>query len=81
MIPSSFDEANLVLDRPAGDGFKDCDPLNVLRCQDPVGRPMVISCWKLTQEELEEIQRTGRVWLSIWGPTMPPANVSGIKPV
>lgn len=38
----------------------------------------VKSCWKLTPEELEEVQRTGEVWVEIWsGPSQPPIFVSG----
>jgi hypothetical protein len=42
--------------------------------------PVVISCWKVTQEELEEIQRTGRVWLMVYGVTMPPVVLCGVRP-
>lgn len=37
--------------------------------------PCLISCWQLTKEELEEIQRTGIVWLSITGEGMPPVSL------
>lgn len=36
----------------------------------------VVSCWQLTPEELEEVKRTGMVWLSVFsGPTSPPVCV------
>ena len=39
-----------------------------------------ISCWKLTAEELAEVNRTGRVWLGCMGATMQPAWISGHSP-
>jgi len=78
MEPCGFAESNAVLSRPPD--MEDCDALSVLRGQDLQNRPVVVSCWKVTAEELEEIKRTGRVWLLLWGPSMPPATVSGIKP-
>ena len=38
-----------------------------------------ISCWELTAEELAEVQRTGKVWLHVWG-VHPPVCVSGESP-
>ncbi len=70
MVAASFDESNHVLARPQNMTAEECEPLSVHVSDDP---PVVISCWKLTKEELEEINRTGRVWLWIWGRTMPPA--------
>lgn len=38
------------------------------------GGPCNVSCWKLTPEELEEVVRTGRVFLSVMsGPAFYPA--------
>lgn len=39
-------------------------PLPALRLGDPEGT--VISCWELSPEEIEHVQKTGKVWLSIW---------------
>lgn len=44
------------------------------------GRPCVVSCWKPTAEEWEEMRRTGRVWLVIYGRSMQPACVMGTSP-
>lgn len=75
MLPSNFDESNGSLDPPKGVSPDECHPLYVFRD----GRH-VVSCWRVTQDELDEINRTGRVWLTIWGPTMPPALPSGTYP-
>ena len=75
--PVSFDGSNTVLVAPPD--MDNCEDLPVLRLQYAEGRAL-ISCWKLTREELEEIARTGQVWLVIWGDTMAPAYVGGVKP-
>lgn len=80
MVPASFDESNAVLGRPANMGTDECECLSVLRTETSEGTPVVVSCWKCTPEELEEIKRTGRVWLVIYGVTMPPAALCGAKP-
>ena len=81
MIATSFDEANAVLSKPAAMSDDDCACLSVLRSIQPNNIPIVLSCWKLTKEELEEIQRTGRVWLTVVGSTMPPVALDGICPI
>jgi hypothetical protein len=77
--PASFAESNGVLSRPPDMTDDECAPLSILRAS--IGPyPAVISCWKLTAEELAEINRTGRVWLVVLGETMPPVMVEGLKP-
>lgn len=76
----SFPESDAVLDKPNGMTYEDCSALSILRVQTADGMPAVVSCWKLTAEELAEINRTGRVWLMIYGVTMPPSVVCGEKP-
>ena len=78
--PASFAESNDYLGPPPGVGEEDCQSLAIGRAVLPNGQAVVISCWKLTAEELEEVNRTGRVWLSVWGHTMPPAVICGKKP-
>jgi hypothetical protein len=80
MVPASFDEANTVLGKPSDMTADDCEALSVLRTETVSGLPVVVSCWKLTQKELEEINRTGRVWLLVYGQTMPPVALDGSKP-
>jgi hypothetical protein len=72
MMPTDFDESNMVLDKPLSMTREQCDPLCVWQGDATDGTPMVISCWKLTQEELEEINKTGRVFLQVIGHAMPP---------
>jgi len=80
MQPSNFDRANTNLGPPDGVGEEECGTLRVWRGSDDIGRDVVISCWKPTQDEIEEIQRTGRVWLWVWGKSAPPVGLDGFSP-
>jgi hypothetical protein len=80
-VPASFDEATDYLNKPESMTADQCEALAIARCTNPDGYPVVVSCWKVTREELDEINRTGRLWLMIVGNTMPPAVITGIKPV
>lgn len=80
-FPSSFDESNATLSPPDGMTEDEVQSLAIARVYDHINNtPVVISCWKLTKEELEEVNRTGRIWLGICGVTMPPAWILGQKP-
>ena len=62
--PVDFPGANLTLQPPPG--VESVQPLRVFhneRC--------LVSCWELSPEELAEVARTGRVFLSVWGPPYP----------
>jgi hypothetical protein len=72
MIAASFDESNTVLDPPPGVSPEDVSILSVWSfareyARGPLedGTPVVISCWKPTKEEMEEIVRTGRIWVMV----------------
>lgn len=80
MEASAFPEENTVLDAPDGVSIDRCNPLSACRTVMDDGTPVVISCWRPTKEEMEEMARTGRVWLMIWGHTMFPAKVMGVSP-
>jgi hypothetical protein len=80
MIPTSFDESNHVLDKPKDMAREQCDALSVFVGQTQDGLPVVISCWKLTKEELEQINKTGRVWLWVYGAGMPPVSLTVENP-
>lgn len=80
MRACGFDEENGVADTPAGIAPEEVEPLSVFRGQMGDCRPVTISCWKVTAEEMAEIQRTGRVWLLVLGHGIPPVAVTGTKP-
>jgi hypothetical protein len=58
----------------------ECESLSVWRGPTTDGHAVVISCWKLTTEEMSEIQKTGRIWIIVYGRTMPPIAASGTSP-
>ena len=71
--PKTFTEVNSVWKGNAEEGVAD---LPVFR--DPrVG--VSVSCWKLTEEELECVKQTGQVWLHLYG-QQPPVYIGGTYP-
>lgn len=69
--PTEFPGMTGSLKPPPGDEER-VGPLPVRRLE---GR--VVSCWRLSPEELAEVQRTGVVWLSIFGHTHAPVAITG----
>lgn len=79
MIPVQFEQQNLELQPPPDMSNGECSPLPVC-VSETAGRPVAVSCWEVTPEELQRIQETGRVWLLVWGDVHPPVGVTGINP-
>ena len=84
-VPTSFAESNAVLDKPPSMSYDECAAISIMRGSVGLGgtenrMPVVMTCWKLTQEELDDINRTGRIWVLVCGETMPPMCVEGMKP-
>ncbi len=79
MFPTAFEESNAVLDAPESCPVP-VGPIAVCRLVNQYGVPMVVTCWKLTQGDLDEIIRTKRVWLGAMGLSMPPVWLSGERP-
>ncbi len=42
-----------------------------------IGNGLVISCWRLSEDELKTVAETGVVWLAVMGNTAPPVKISG----
>lgn len=80
MIPASFKESSDSLGPPDGMSEEDVGSLSIARIVDSDGNISVVSCWKLTPEELREVFNTGRVWLLVRGLTMPPVAVVAESP-
>ncbi len=78
MLPTDFPQRNFVYQKPESMTDEQCMSLPVWRGFVPNGNdsfPTILSCWRLSKEDLEEIQKTGCVWLSITGTAMPPVSV------
>lgn len=71
MQPIEFPEQNKVFKAP--EGMDNCSDLPVCECIDfNFNTPVIISKWKLTPEELQKVNETGEIWLSVVGQGMPP---------
>lgn len=65
-----FEGANTIYQAPKG--AKDVGDLECFKTDSEV-----ISCWRLSEDEIAQIIETGVVWLSIKGHTVAPVYVSG----
>lgn len=75
MIPIEFPEMNFTYSKPQGMTDEECAPLHVFKGKDEASTPVIISCWQLSKEDLEEINRTGKIYLQIVGHGMPPVSL------
>lgn len=80
MVPTAFDGENLVLDKPPTMSADECGAISMRRDVTPSGMPIMISCWKITKEELEILAKTGRIWLTICGNLVPPVRLTVERP-
>lgn len=84
MEPCAFDQENLILNPPTGLSLQDCQVISAWFGQVTMMggsvAPVYITCWKVDKKELEQIQKTGRVWLMTYGHGMPPVALMGIDP-
>lgn len=53
-----------------------CGDLPATKCHDDKGTPYVESCWELSLEELNEIAKTGRIYLLTMGDCVLPVSLS-----
>ena len=54
-----------------------CLDLPATKCHDKQnGTSYVESCWEMTEEERAEVMKTGRVFVTMMGETVPPLLVS-----
>ena len=74
--PTEFPEQNFVLKG----GETDDDKPKVLDLPCHRTDALTISCWKLDKSEIEEIAKTGKVWLYIMGGGHPPVMIAGQSP-
>lgn len=79
MTPVGFEQAN---------GTLTAAPNSVVRVQDlPVaivqtkeGLAAIVSCWELDDQEIEDLVKTRRLWLSVAGTGMPPISPATRSP-
>lgn len=73
MIPIDFEGSNLKMTAPAG--VDNCFDLMVHKGHDQEGQPAIISFWKFSKEDLEDIKETGGIWLNVSSNSMPPVSL------
>lgn len=84
MTPTKFEQQNIVFTKPEGWTDEQCGDLPAWKGNvgtEAEGQfPAIISCWKLSDEDLKTINETGVVWLSVTGQTLPPVAVFSENP-
>jgi len=85
MQPINFPESNFTFGKPIGWTDEQCSSLPVWKGEAPIDdkgntAPTIVSCWLLSDEEKEEIQRTGVVWLYVTGNGTPPVSMGTQHP-
>ncbi|MFA6714991.1 MAG: hypothetical protein WCS27_06420 [Victivallaceae bacterium] len=77
MIPVDFKERNRTLVKPDSMTDEECISLPVF-----TNGQVCVSCWEMSEEEKQELLKTGKVWLSVWsGATQPPVCVTAKNPI
>jgi hypothetical protein len=84
MEPIYFDKYNKVLKGPEGtgdlpvwvgkEGIHDANKEKIGETQ------VIISCWQLSEAEIMEIRKTGKVWLHLYGLAHPPVTIEARNP-
>jgi hypothetical protein len=80
MTPKEFPEVNFTFQKPKGWTDEQCMPLPVCRTQDAGGNNVIISKWKMSLEELKEVNKTQCVYVMVVGDGTPPLSVYGQSP-
>jgi hypothetical protein len=79
MTPQDFAQSNQNIDGRVPVQGAGLEPLPAYRGVTN-GTELFISCWQPTAEELSEINRTGKVWLLVFGQTHPIVHLAGECP-
>ena len=84
MEPIYFKNYNKVLKGPEGtgdlpvwigkEGMMDANQQKIAEL------PVIISVWQLTEQELMEVRKTGRVYLHVYGVEQPPVLIEARNP-
>lgn len=79
MKSTSFKETNRVYgagDNPNTDQLAVC----VASHPDNKGIPTILSKWKLSPEEIDRINKTGELWITVMGTALPPIGATVFDP-
>lgn len=70
MIPVKTEYANIVF---TAEG---CENLPGTMAVNENGTPEIETCWELSLEELEQVNKTGRIYLYVMGRSIPPVALT-----
>lgn len=65
MIPINFPGVNFTIRNPNQRDLPTSIP--VFSGFSPAIKPCIISCWRFSEEDIENIQKTGIIWIEIMG--------------
>jgi hypothetical protein len=84
MIPVNFPEQNTVFTKPENMTDEQCGSLPTwignIQVSENTSFPHVVSCWELSPEELEQVAKTGKIYLAIVG-HQPPVFLTPFNPI
>lgn len=85
--PTSFRQSNHIYSKPENMTDEECDQLVVYssklsewEADKNANPPFSISCWKLEDEDIEELIRTKRIWVWHVGSYMQPLSIMSHSP-
>jgi len=82
--PANFEGSNAIMEPPGGMTDDECGTifakLTHVLLANGEWHPCTVTCWKPNRAEMDEIERTGRVWLTILGHGMPPVILGAVEP-
>jgi hypothetical protein len=81
VVPASFDGADIVFDRPSNMSRDECEAISgkiVLVGKAEI--PAIVTCWKLTTEEIAHLVKGGRLWILTTGDKLWPIRPTTEKP-
>lgn len=81
MQPISFEESNCNYENHHGFTLNGINIVSAFKGESKDGIPIVVTCWKMTEEELEEFQRTGKIWILSLGTELPLQQPLANKPI
>lgn len=77
-----FPQANFTFGKPSSATDEQCGSLRVYKGVDrSLDWPVVVSCWQLSPEELEQVQQTGKIYIRMYTEIIPPIGVDTVNPV
>lgn len=75
MIPIDFEGSNITLNKPDNMTDEQCLSIKAYKGLNNDGFPCFITCWKPSEEELEQLKQGYCVWLSVLSNSFAPASI------